>query len=88
MVLEVTILNIKQGFFEAFENQFQSLQCNISFMKGYISRELKKCIEQSIGTYCWFIGRIKKALKLGLENQINIKNEKPYGIIFINLFQR
>ena len=46
MILEVAILNIKNGLSEDFEKSFQVAQKIISSMKGYISHELKKCIEQ------------------------------------------
>lgn len=46
MILEVAILNIKNDFSEDFENSFQKAEKIISSMKGYISHELKKCIEQ------------------------------------------
>ncbi len=46
MILEVAILNIKKGLSEAFETSFQKAESIISSMQGYISHELKKCIEQ------------------------------------------
>ena len=46
MILEVAILNIKEGLSEAFENNFQKAQLIISSMNGCISHELKKCVEQ------------------------------------------
>ncbi|NMH87165.1 antibiotic biosynthesis monooxygenase family protein [Flavivirga algicola] len=46
MILEVAILNIKKGLSEDFEKSFQEAQSIIVSMKGYISHELKKCIEQ------------------------------------------
>ncbi|PIA81807.1 antibiotic biosynthesis monooxygenase [Gaetbulibacter sp. 4G1] len=46
MILEVAILNIKEGLSEVFETNFQKAERIISSMKGYISHELKKCIEQ------------------------------------------
>ncbi len=45
MILEVAILNIKEGLLEAFETNFQKAEGIISSMKGYISHQLKKCIE-------------------------------------------
>ncbi|HEX9828454.1 MAG TPA: antibiotic biosynthesis monooxygenase [Flavobacteriaceae bacterium] len=45
MILEVAILNIKQGFSLEFETAFEKAKAIISSMKGYISHELKKCIE-------------------------------------------
>ena len=47
MVLEVAILNIKKGFSNEFEKNFQKAQGIISSMKGYISHDLKKCVEQN-----------------------------------------
>ena len=45
MILEVAILNIKKGFSRDFEINFEKAQTIISSMKGYISHQLKKCIE-------------------------------------------
>ena len=45
MVLEVAILNIKVGLSEEFERSFSKASLIISSMKGYISHQLKKCIE-------------------------------------------
>ena len=46
MILEVALLNIKQNQSVDFEKSFQKAQKIISSMKGYISHQLKKCIEQ------------------------------------------
>ena len=46
MILEVAILNIKEGLSVEFEASFDKAKSIISSMKGYISHELKKCIEQ------------------------------------------
>lgn len=46
MILEVAILNIKKGLSKDFEDAFQEAQNIISSMKGYISHQLKKCIEE------------------------------------------
>jgi len=46
LILEVAILSIKEGLSQAFEVNFQKAERIISSMKGYISHELKKCIEQ------------------------------------------
>ncbi|PKQ46459.1 antibiotic biosynthesis monooxygenase family protein [Confluentibacter flavum] len=46
MILEVAVLNIKKGLSEDFEKNFHEAQKIISSMKGYISHELKKSIEQ------------------------------------------
>ncbi|WP_346881034.1 antibiotic biosynthesis monooxygenase [uncultured Algibacter sp.] len=46
MILEVATLNIKVGFSAEFEASFQKAEKIISSMKGYISHQLKKCIEQ------------------------------------------
>ncbi len=45
-ILEVAILNIKNGRSNDFEETFQIAQKIISSMKGYISHDLKKCVEQ------------------------------------------
>jgi heme-degrading monooxygenase HmoA len=46
MILEVAILNIKKGKRDAFEQNFEQASRIISSMKGYISHDLKKCLEQ------------------------------------------
>ena len=46
MILEMVTLNIKKGQSVDFEKKFQEAQKIISSMKGYISHELKKCIEK------------------------------------------
>ena len=46
MVLEVAILDIKQGQSKAFEKSFAKAKYLISCQKGFISHELKKCLEQ------------------------------------------
>ena len=45
MILEVAILNVKSGLSLDFEKAFQKAQSIISSMKGYVSHELKKCME-------------------------------------------
>ena len=45
MVLEVAILYAKEGLSEEFEQSFTKASMIISSMKGYISHQLKKCIE-------------------------------------------
>ena len=46
MILEVAILQIKEGLSSDFEDTFKIAQKIISSMKGYISHDLKKCVEQ------------------------------------------
>jgi len=46
MVLEVAILNVKEGLTEEFEQSFTKTSLIILSMKGYISHQLKKCIER------------------------------------------
>lgn len=46
MVLEVAILEIKKGRALAFEKSFDQAAKIISTQKGYLSHELKKCVEQ------------------------------------------
>lgn len=45
MILEVAVLNIKKGLSKDFEKSFHEAQKIISSMKGYISHELKKSLE-------------------------------------------
>ena len=47
MILEVAILDIKPGQEEKFEVAFGKAQIIISSMDGYISHQLKKCIEKN-----------------------------------------
>ena len=46
MILEVAVLSIKPGQSPAFEEAFVSASTIIASMKGYISHELKKCLEK------------------------------------------
>ncbi|OAN16681.1 antibiotic biosynthesis monooxygenase [Photobacterium jeanii] len=46
MILEVALLDVKQGQQAAFENAFAEAQQIISGMSGYISHQLQKCIEK------------------------------------------
>jgi heme-degrading monooxygenase HmoA len=46
MVLEVAILNIKDGETSSFEKSFTEAEKIISSMPGYINHELKKCVEK------------------------------------------
>ena len=46
MVLEVAVLNIKEGTESEFENNFEIASSIIMSMKGYLSHELKKCVEK------------------------------------------
>lgn len=45
MVLEVAVLNIKEGNEVAFVRSFERASTIIASMKGYLAHELKKCIE-------------------------------------------
>lgn len=45
MVLEVAILNVKEGLSKEFKRSFSKASLIISSMKGYISHQLKECIE-------------------------------------------
>ena len=46
MILEVAILNIKEGLSIEFEEQFKMASKIIVSMKGYISHDLRKCVEE------------------------------------------
>ncbi|CAN5754202.1 antibiotic biosynthesis monooxygenase [soil metagenome] len=45
MVLEVAILNVKQGETQEFEAAFAQAESIIVASPGYLSHELKKCLE-------------------------------------------
>jgi heme-degrading monooxygenase HmoA len=45
MILEVAILNIKDGLNDEFEAAFQTASNIIATMSGYISHELQRCLE-------------------------------------------
>ncbi|MCM3633693.1 MULTISPECIES: antibiotic biosynthesis monooxygenase family protein [Paenibacillus] len=45
MILELAILNIKQGLCDSFEQSFQKASTIISSMDGYIEHQLQKCVE-------------------------------------------
>lgn len=46
MILEVAILDVKQGEEKAFEQAFVEAQKIISSMAGYVSHQLQKCVEK------------------------------------------
>lgn len=46
MLLEVAILDVRKGEERNFELAFSLAQKILSSMKGYISHQLKKCIEK------------------------------------------
>ncbi|NOX75239.1 MAG: antibiotic biosynthesis monooxygenase [Gammaproteobacteria bacterium] len=46
MILEVAILDVKKGEEKNFESAFSRAQIIISSMEGYISHQLKNCIEK------------------------------------------
>jgi heme-degrading monooxygenase HmoA len=50
VVLEVAILDIKQGKADEFETAFKEAQVIISNMKGYQSHQLQRCLE-TVGRY-------------------------------------
>ncbi|MGH2623602.1 MAG: antibiotic biosynthesis monooxygenase family protein [Sphingobacterium sp.] len=45
MILEVAILHVRNNLIDEFENSFLIAQKIISKKKGYLSHELKKCLE-------------------------------------------
>ncbi|MEO0526634.1 MAG: antibiotic biosynthesis monooxygenase [Bacteroidota bacterium] len=45
MILEVAILNIKEGLSSDFESAFKEASSILTTMKGYASHQLKTCIE-------------------------------------------
>ena len=47
MILEVAILDVIEGQESEFESSFRQAQEIISSMNGYISHELRRCIERS-----------------------------------------
>lgn len=46
MILESAILNVKPGMTKPFEENFIQASKIISSMKGYITHELQKCLEE------------------------------------------
>ncbi|MGG3891505.1 antibiotic biosynthesis monooxygenase family protein [Metabacillus fastidiosus] len=46
MILEAVMLHVKQGAQEEYEQAFREASVIISSMKGYISHELHRCIEE------------------------------------------
>ena len=47
MILEVVVLYVKAGMADEFEESFSKASTILIAMKGYISYELKKCVEIS-----------------------------------------
>ena len=46
MILEVALLNVKDGLAAEFETAFRQASPIIASMKGYISHELQRCMEE------------------------------------------
>jgi heme-degrading monooxygenase HmoA len=46
LILEVAILQVKPGLSNEFESSFRKASRIISSMRGYISHELQKCVEE------------------------------------------
>ncbi len=47
MILEVAVLQIKDGLNQQFERDFKKAGQYISSIPGYVSHQLKKCLEES-----------------------------------------
>lgn len=47
MILEVAILDVRNGQEEAFEAAFKQASAIISAMNGYVSHQLQKCMEKN-----------------------------------------
>jgi len=47
MILELAILNVRPGACEAFEAAFREASPIIASMPGYLSHELRRCLENS-----------------------------------------
>ncbi len=47
MILEVAILNVRDGATDAFEAAFREASPIIASMPGYLSHELRPCVESS-----------------------------------------
>jgi heme-degrading monooxygenase HmoA len=47
MILEVAVLNVRDGECEAFEAAFREASPIIASMPGYLSHEIRRCIETS-----------------------------------------
>jgi len=45
MILEVAVLNVRDGLHLEFEQSFAQAQAIISSMPGYISHQLQRCLE-------------------------------------------
>ena len=45
MILEVAILNVRDGMFDAFEAAFREASAIIASMPGYVSHQLRRCLE-------------------------------------------
>ena len=45
MILEIAILDVKPGESEGFEKAFSQAESIIASMRGYLSHELRRCVE-------------------------------------------
>ena len=74
MVLEVAVLNVKEGLAIDFEVAFTKAEKIISSMNGYVSHELQKCLEVE-NQYLLLV----KWMKLE-DHEIGFRKSKEYQV--------
>jgi hypothetical protein len=82
MILEVAILNVRQGQAAEFEEAFAVAKSIFSHMPGYISHELQHCIEVENKYLLLVPGNGSKITRKGLADQPSIRNGNACSIIF------
>jgi len=73
VILEVAVLDIRPGQEAAFEKSFAQAQNLIALMQGYVSHELRQCVE---------------IIRLAFAVPVNIRNGKRCCIIITSRFRR
>ena len=87
MILEVAILNIKEGAEIDFENDFKNASKFISAIKGYLNHSLSKCIEQKNKYLLLVNWDTLNDHTIGFRQSNNTSNGNVYCIPITTLFQ-
>ena len=88
IILEVAILDVIPEKTTEFESCFSEAQEIISSMKGYISHQLQKCLENQIGIFFWSTGRVLTTIPRVSEARRNIRYGDAYCTTSTIRFQR
>ena len=88
MILEVAILDVKNGLEIEFQKNFTLARQYISAAVGYKGHSLRKCMERPSRYILLVEWKIWKVTKLDFENLMSTKNGKHYCINITIHFQQ